>query len=114
MVTAICFFDDIRKSFKEAFRILKPDGCIIIGFIDKKSKLGKKYAENKSKSKFYKHAIFYSAEDVIKNLKLAGFKIEKIRQTLIPEQSSRTIIDDFGQGAFIVIKALKINPKTAV
>jgi len=34
MVTTICFLDDIETAFKEAYRILKPDGKFIIGFID--------------------------------------------------------------------------------
>ena len=30
MVTTICFVDDVIKSFVEAFRVLKPGGCIIV------------------------------------------------------------------------------------
>ena len=37
MVTTICFLDDIEAAFKEAFRLLKPGGLFIIGFIDKDS-----------------------------------------------------------------------------
>ena len=36
MVTTICFVDDVLKSFREAFRALKPGGCFIVGFVDKK------------------------------------------------------------------------------
>jgi len=36
-VTTICFLDDIFKAFKEANRVLKEDGEIIIGLIDKNS-----------------------------------------------------------------------------
>ncbi len=107
MVTTICFVDDIVKSFREAFRVLKPNGCIIVGFVDKESELGKQYQNKREKSKFYKEATFFSTQEVLKYLKEAGFRIEKIRQTLIPGQSPKTILDGFGKGAFVVIKGVK-------
>jgi len=107
MVTTICFVDDIIKSFREVFRVLKPDGCIVVGFVDKESELGKQYADKREKSKFYKDAVFFSTQDVLKYLKDAGFGIAKIRQTLIPGESPETILDEFGRGAFVVIKGVK-------
>jgi SAM-dependent methyltransferase len=107
MVTTICFVDDVIKSFREAFRVLKPCGCIIVGFVDKESKLGRLYAERKEKSKFYKDASFFSTQEVLKDLKEAGFGIVKTRQTLIPGQLPETILDGFGKGAFVAIKGVK-------
>ncbi|MBN1212100.1 MAG: methyltransferase domain-containing protein [candidate division Zixibacteria bacterium] len=107
MVTTICFVDDVLKSFKEAFRVLKPGGCIIVGFVDKESQLGKQYTADKEKNKFYKDATFFSTEEVLKYLKKAAFEILRIRQTLIPEESTSTIRDGFGKGSFVVIRALK-------
>ncbi len=40
MVTTICFLDNVEVAFDEAYRILKPGGCLIIGFIDKDSSIG--------------------------------------------------------------------------
>lgn len=107
MVTTICFVDDVVKTFREAFRVLKPSGCIIIGFLDKETELGKQYADKREKSKFYKEAIFFSTQEVLKYLKKVGFRIVKIRQTLIPKQLPETILDGFGRGAFVVIKGVK-------
>ena len=107
MVTTICFVDDVIKSFREAFRALKPGGCIIVGFVDKESKLGRQYADKREKSKFYKDATFFSTQEVLRYLKEAGFGIVKIRQTLIPGQLPETIMDGFGRGAFVVVKGVK-------
>ena len=104
MVTTICFVDDVVKSFSEAFRVLNPGGCIIVGFVDKESELGRQYAENREESKFYKYATFFSTQEVLKYLKKAGFEIVKIRQTLIPGELPEAILDGFGKGAFVVIK----------
>ncbi|WP_461833163.1 class I SAM-dependent methyltransferase, partial [Desulfothermus sp.] len=107
MVTTICFLDDVLKSFREAFRVLKYGGCIIVGFVDKKSELGRHYSDKQKKSKFYKEAVFFSPQEVLKLLEGAGFRIVKIKQALIPGESQETILDGFGKGAFVVIKGVK-------
>jgi ubiquinone/menaquinone biosynthesis C-methylase UbiE len=73
MITTVCFVDDVLKSFKEAYRIVKQDGFFIVGYVDKNSKLGIKYQQKSKKSKFYANAIFYSTNEVIQYLKEAGF-----------------------------------------
>jgi len=111
MVTTICFVDNIIKSFREALRVLKLGGFIIIGFVDKESKLGRQYAEKREESKFYKVATFFSAQEVLKHLEEAGFQTEKIKQTLIPGGLPENILDGFGKGAFVVIRGVKTNSK---
>ena len=107
MVTTICFVDDVIKSFKEVFRVLKDSGFIIVGFVDKESELGIQYAEKKENSKFYKDATFYSTPEVLRDLKEAGFRTPTILQTLIPGEMPNTILEGFGRGAFVVIKGMK-------
>jgi len=65
MITTICFLDNPLKALKEANRVIKKDGFLIIGFIDKDSIVGKKYHFTKKESKFYNDATFYSASEVI-------------------------------------------------
>lgn len=107
MVTTICFVDDIVKSLKEAFRVLKTDGFIIIGFVDKESELGKQYSEKKENSRFYKDATFFSVPEVLSYLNVSGFVISNVLQTLIPGEIPNTILEGFGRGSFVVIKGIK-------
>lgn len=74
MVTAICFFDDVKKAFKEAYRILKHDGFLVVAFIDKESELGRFYEGHKQNNKFYKNATFYSVKEITDLLISEGFK----------------------------------------
>lgn len=107
MVTTICFVDDVVASLREISRVLKPDGSIILGFVDKESGLGRKYAAGREGSRFYRDATFFSTGEVLARLRETGFEILEIKQTLIPGDLSGTVQDGYGKGAFIAIKAVK-------
>ncbi|RLB75530.1 MAG: SAM-dependent methyltransferase, partial [Deltaproteobacteria bacterium] len=99
MVTTICFVDDIVQSFREALRVLISGGCILVGFVDMESELGQKYLQNRHKSKFYQQATFFSTREVLDHLETAGFGATEIKQTLIPGDTEKTVLDGFGEGA---------------
>ena len=110
MITTVCFVDDLSQSFKEVKRILKPDGSFIIGFVDKKSTLGKEYQKKRKKTKFYGDAAFYSTSKIIKCLKKTGFLNYEIIQTVFEKQnkSIQPFRAGYGEGSFVVIKSKKI------
>ena len=111
MVTTICFVDDIYRSFNEAYRILKNAGNLILGFVDKNSPIGKMYLEHKDENIFYKDAVFYGTEDLYEILNNTGFEVENTLQTVFGEidkiRKAQDVIEGYGQGSFIVIKAKK-------
>lgn len=111
MVTTICFLDDLEKALREAYRVLKPNGSIIIGFIDAESPLGHFYQEHKGGSTFYQQARFYSVKEVTHHLQKAHFKDFQLRQTLskpLGELKDREPVKEgYGEGSFIVVKAVK-------
>lgn len=111
MVTTICFVDDIDKSFKEVYRILKPGGNFIIGLVDKDSPLGKIYEEIKDQNQFYKSATFYSTEEVIQLLLQNKFENIQTVQTVIGDLEEIIHLQNFKEGykegGFVVINAVK-------
>jgi len=111
MITTICFVDDIKVSFQEAYRVLKPGGVLIIGFIDKESPIGRLYQQHKGKSVFYRIATFYTVDEVVSNLEKAGFKNFNFTQTIFHNLADIRDIEPikkgYGEGSFVVIKATK-------
>jgi ubiquinone/menaquinone biosynthesis C-methylase UbiE len=111
MVTTICFLDDIIGAFREVHRILKPARYFVAGFIDKNSLLGRLYEKQKKNNKFYRMATFYSVDEVATVLEQADFSDFRIVQTIFHPLSEikdiEPVIDGYGRGSFVVIKAKK-------
>ncbi|MGA7876474.1 MAG: class I SAM-dependent methyltransferase [Desulfoferrobacter sp.] len=111
VVTTICFVDDSKALFSEAYRILKPRACLIVGFIDRNSPLGKLYQSARAENIFYRDATFYSPDEVEKLLSDAGFLGQVWGQTLFqPLEGMREIEplrEGLSEGAFVIVKAYK-------
>jgi SAM-dependent methyltransferase len=108
MVTVVCFLDDLSLAFREACRILRPNGTLVIGFIDRESELGRQYSQKMNQSRFYRDATFYSVSELEALLTKAGFSNFAYRQTVVPgEATDLTVRDGHGSGGFVVIRAQK-------
>jgi ubiquinone/menaquinone biosynthesis C-methylase UbiE len=112
LVTTICFVDDPLKTLKEARRVTKSDGYIIIGFVDRESLIGQEYEKSKNQSKFYSPAIFYSSIEIEALLKKSGFiQIESYQTLFNPLGAIKEIepvLKGYGKGAFIGMRAKKV------
>jgi len=111
MMVTLCFVDDVKRAFDEVYRVLKVNGSLIVGFIDKYSFLGRTYLHKKEKSKFYRYARFYSVDEVMAGLRYAGFHKFKMIQTIFGGLGDITAVQSYreghGDGSFVVIRALK-------
>ncbi len=110
MVTTICFVDDPLLSLQNIYRILKPGSCVIIGFVDRDSALGRQYEKNRLKSRFYREARFFNTDEVTGLLKKAGFSEVVCVQTLFGndlEHMDTAVKIGSGEGAFVALRARK-------
>ena len=111
MVTTVCFLDDVDKSFREVYRILKNGGVFIIGLVDRESPLGQVYLRNKDKNPFYRHATFYSTNEIVEAMKMVGFKGFSFCQTIFGHLADVTadepVRPGYGEGSFVVVAGKK-------
>lgn len=115
MLFCVSYLKDVTAAFREAYRVLKKDGCFIVGFLDKDSLMGKTYEQRKTESIFYKHATFFSVDKILEELKQAGFRHFEFNQTLFGELTDINSVqhpkEGTGEGSLVVVKALKKNKK---
>jgi SAM-dependent methyltransferase len=109
VITTICFVDDARAMLREIARVLRPEGKVIIGLIDRESALGKDYVAHQAENVFYREATFYSAAEVEVLLKDTGFSHVIWGQTLSTPLAETHEIEPMragtGRGAFLVVRA---------
>ncbi len=74
-ITSICFIDNPVKALKEAHRVIKDNGVLIIAFISKESSLGQILTSEKEESKFYRTANFFSVAEMISLIESNKFKV---------------------------------------
>jgi SAM-dependent methyltransferase len=106
----ICYLD-LPRALTEVFRVLKNDGCLIIGFVDKNSKIGAWYEKKKHVNPFYRQATFYSVPELESLIKAAGFSELNFSQTLFNDLDKTNTVEEsipgYGDGSYVLIKALK-------
>ncbi|NNJ80588.1 MAG: class I SAM-dependent methyltransferase [Flavobacteriaceae bacterium] len=111
LFVTICHLNNIRLAIKEAHRVLKPGGAIIIGFLDKDQSIAQQYMEKRDRSTFFRNATFYTVDRIRKLLEENKFKNLEFNQTLFGalDEISTIQIPEFGygNGSFVVVKAVK-------
>ncbi|MBU1061541.1 MAG: class I SAM-dependent methyltransferase [Candidatus Omnitrophica bacterium] len=112
IIITICFVKNPLKVLREAHRVLKSKGKLIVAIIDKDSFLGKYYY--RKKSIFYKQVNFFGVKELTDLFKTAGFNRFTYCQTVfhLPDKikSIEKPKKGFDKGGFVVISArAKLN-----
>jgi ubiquinone/menaquinone biosynthesis C-methylase UbiE len=110
-VTTICFVDDANMMLTEAYRVLKPAGQLVLGFIDVDSTLGQQYLAHQDENVFYRDATFYAATQVEQLLKDTGFIepvwVQTLNRPLDESSKIESLQAGYGEGAFVAVKAYR-------
>lgn len=109
VVTTICFVDDVHRTLEEAARVLRPDGVLVLGYVDRESDLGQRYQELRDENPFYRDATFVSTDELLEALEPAGFTAFETVQTIFdpPEDivEPQDVRAGHGEGSFVGLAA---------
>ena len=113
LLFTLCFVADPEKVLAECCRCLRDDGHLVVGMIPAGSTWGRSLiAKKKAGHHFYRHARFYTVEDLMLWLASAGMEIREHRSTLYQSpgalKNSEAPRDALDKGAgFVVVVAGK-------
>ncbi len=111
LFVTICHLQSLKYAFREAHRVLKPKGLLIVGFLPKDGPVAHGYQERRRFSTFYKEAVFYSPEEIAKLLTESGFRSLEFNQVLFGEMETITEPQQprpgYGEGSFVVVSGEK-------
>ena len=86
LIVTLCFVDSPVAVLREAYRVLKTEGKVVLGLVLSDSPWGHFYQAKKAEEhRFYKHAKFYSYMEVVELLEHAGFFVERTVSTLFQQ-----------------------------
>ncbi len=115
LIVTLCFVENPLDVLREAKRVVRKDGRIILGFVPKDSPWGAFYEEKKRAGHpFYRNARFFVLKDMENMLQAAGLKISRIRSTLLQKPGGIRRIEEPVEGnvsgaGFLCIEVKKDN-----
>ena len=113
MVTTLEFVSDARTALREAFRVLRAKGRIIVGFIPADSPWGLSYRRRAAEGDaFYSNSSFLTREQLLDLVASAGFSVERSVSTLCQKPGQATHVEAARKGldpnaGFVAILAIK-------
>lgn len=115
MVNLVCFLSDPLAAFREARRVLKDNGALVVAFIDAASPLGIAYERAKGENPFYRDAVFRTPTEIAALFHTAGFSDLVFRQTLFRPlgeiDADEPVKTGHSSGSFVVVKG-RAAPQT--
>jgi SAM-dependent methyltransferase len=110
LITTICFVDDPQQTCREAARVLRDGGRLLIGLVPRDSFLGRHYEVRRQTSRFYRSARFFTVEETKHLMKTAGFGEFACLQTLFNQPEKMTtpdpVLEGYNCGGFVVLTGI--------
>lgn len=101
LIVTVCFLDQLGDVLREAKRVLVPNGRIVLATVLGDSPWGRFYRQRgKRGHRFYRHARFYSYEQLVTSLLTAGLPFERVVSTLFQRPAAVQRMEEPKEGYF--------------
>ncbi|QGF22552.1 class I SAM-dependent methyltransferase [Raineyella fluvialis] len=75
-ITSLCFVADPLRALREAHRVTRAEGSIVVAYLEPESEAGRRLLDEKADSPYYSTATLLSGREVERLLSSAGFVVE--------------------------------------
>jgi SAM-dependent methyltransferase len=90
LISTLCFVDRPLPVLREAARVTRTDGGVLVAGIVRDSAWGRYYLEKKAEGHtFYRHATFYTLDDLLNMFRAAGLTVVASSSTLLQPPAAR-------------------------
>ena len=111
IVATLCFVKDPWRVLREARKVLRNRGTLILAVLNKSSAYVRFLQNKASKSLFLRNAQFYGSSEILSFLHKTGFRVASTVQTLFRTPPEILECEEpqngFEKGGFVVFKAVK-------
>lgn len=108
MITLLCFLKQPEVALAECRRVLRPQGKLLLAFLNPASALGTRLVSEQAQNPWYQEAKFHEPDAVMGVLGEAGFQVVKSANCLqgLPGEAGFLLVQDgVGQGLFTALLA---------
>ncbi|HHV42412.1 MAG TPA: methyltransferase domain-containing protein [Clostridiaceae bacterium] len=103
-LTSLCFVNDADLALREASRVLKPTGFIVIAFLNKGTAAGRLLLESRHQDPFLARARLYDEEELRRLLRANELRIEQSLQIVMSEEVGPAIRSGLDQGLYCGVR----------
>lgn len=113
LIVTLCFLDRPLGVLQQARRVLMPNGRIVLGLVLSDSPWGQFYRQRAEQGhRFYRHATFYSYDELGALLRTADLRVERVVSALLQRPGEVERVEEPYEGylpnaGFIVVVAAK-------
>jgi SAM-dependent methyltransferase len=116
LVVTLCFVSGPLGALREAERVLRSDGGLVLGVVFAEGPVGQEYQRKAAAGHpYYRHAHFFTRDELARLLVRAGFRPERSRAALLSGPAGASFRDgDDPDAGFTALLALPATATTVL